>query len=134
MIKFVSGPKGSGKTKRLIEMANSDSKQSKGDIVFVDVDNSHMLNLNHKVRYINAMEYNIDSIDTFRGFLCGIIAEDYDIEKIYIDGFFKMLDVNIEEFKDLIQKKIDKFNIAFVIGVDSDKVKIPDELKSLIIK
>lgn len=133
MIKFVCGPKGSGKTKRLIKMANNDVKEANGDIVFIDADNSLMLNLNHGIRYINAMEYNIDNIDTFRGFLYGIIAEDYDIEKIYIDGMCEMLNINVEEFKDFIQRKIDKFNIAFVIGVDSDKVEIPDELKNLVI-
>lgn len=134
MIKFVSGPRGTGKTKKLIEMANKDAEQIDGDVVFIDADNSHMLSLNHKVRYINAMEYNIDNIDAFRGFLCGIIAEDYDVEKVYIDGLCKILDVTSEELQNLMKRKINKYKIAFVIGVDSDLVKLPQEMMDLVIE
>ncbi len=134
MIKFVSGPRGTGKTKKLIKMANRDAEQIDGDVVFIDVDNSHMLDLNHKVRYINAMEYNIDNIDTFRGFLCGIIAENYDVEKVYIDGLHKILDVTSEELRSLIKRKIHKYSIAFVISIDSDLVKLTDEMKELVIQ
>ncbi len=134
MIKFVSGARGTGKTKRLIDMANNDAEQIAGKVVFIDADNSHMLHLNHKVRYINAMEYNIDNIDTFRGFLCGIIAEDYDVEKIYIDGFCKIIDVTSEELQGLIKRKIHKYNINFIISIDSDLIKLPEEMKDLVIQ
>lgn len=134
MIKFVSGARGTGKTKRLIEMANNDAEQIAGKVVFIDADNSHMLDLNHKVRYINAMEYNIDNIDTFRGFLCGIIAEDYDVEKIYIDGFCKIIDVTSEELQDLIKRKIHKYKINFIISIDSDLIKLPEEMNHLVIE
>ena len=39
MIQVIAGKKGSGKTKRIIDMANQASQESKHDIVFIDDDN-----------------------------------------------------------------------------------------------
>ncbi len=133
MIRFVCGPKGSGKTKRLIRMANDDLKSIDGGVVFIDADDSHMLNLNHEIRYVNAREFNINNIDVFRGFLCGIIAKDYDIQKIYIDGIHKMLEIDVQDLKDLVQKKAEKYNVSFTIGLDTDEVELSDEIKDLVI-
>ena len=36
MIQVIAGKKGSGKTKRIIDMANQASQESKHDIVFID--------------------------------------------------------------------------------------------------
>ena len=45
MVKILAGEKGEGKTKRMIDMANAAGKEAKGNIVFVDDDNSHMYDL-----------------------------------------------------------------------------------------
>ena len=42
MIQVIAGKKGSGKTKRLIDMANKSAQESKHDIVFIDDDNRYM--------------------------------------------------------------------------------------------
>ena len=54
MIQVIAGKKGSGKTKRIIDMANQASQESKHDIVFIDDDNRYMFDLRHEVRFINA--------------------------------------------------------------------------------
>ncbi len=57
MIQVIAGKKGSGKTKRIIDMANVASRDSKHDIVFIDDDARYMYDLRHEVRFINAGEY-----------------------------------------------------------------------------
>ena len=57
MIQVIAGKKGSGKTKRIIDMANQATQESKHDIVFIDDDNRYMFDLRHEVRFINASEY-----------------------------------------------------------------------------
>ena len=89
MVKFILGAKGTGKTKWLIDNANKDMKEGNGNIIFIDVDDNHIFSLNYNVRLINAMEFNIVDIDSFYGFLCGIISMDYDIEKIYVEFSLK---------------------------------------------
>ena len=63
MVSFVIGPKGSGKTKWLIDQANVEIKKGNGNIIFIDVDDNHIFSLDYSVRLINAMEFNINSID-----------------------------------------------------------------------
>ncbi|WP_425446396.1 hypothetical protein [Dethiothermospora halolimnae] len=133
MIKLIYGPEGSGKTTKLIDMANGEVKTTDGNIVFVDADNSNMLNLNHDIRLINAMEFDIDNIESFRGFLCGIMAENYDITKIYIDGIYKILDVGVEEIRKLIKEVMNKHSIGFVLSVNSTMTELPDDLQKYII-
>ena len=52
MVKILAGEKGEGKTKRMIDMANAAGKEAKGNIVFVDDDNSHMYDLHYSVRFV----------------------------------------------------------------------------------
>ena len=47
MIQVIHGKKGSGKTKRILDMANAAIKEHKGDVIFVDDDNRYMFDLRH---------------------------------------------------------------------------------------
>ena len=59
MIQVIHGKKGSGKTKRIIDMANDAIKDPHGDIVFVDDDNRYMFDLRHEIRFVNAGEFGM---------------------------------------------------------------------------
>lgn len=104
MIKFILGAKGAGKTKWLIDNANSDLVSGNGNIAFVEVDDDHIFSLDYNVRLINATEYNLDNVDSFYGFICGLMAMDYDLEKIYIDGIYKVMELKIEDLEELFTK------------------------------
>ena len=101
MIKYILGSKGSGKTRWLIDNANEDMKQGDGNIAFVEVDDDHIFSLDYNVRLINATEYRLNSIDSFYGFICGLLAMDYDLHKIYVDGIYKVLKLNVEDLEHL---------------------------------
>ncbi|KPU27117.1 hypothetical protein TR13x_06940 [Caloranaerobacter sp. TR13] len=136
MIKLVCGKKGTGKTKRLIKMANESAKESLGDIVFIDSDVKYMLDLNHKIRYINAMEFEVKGIEMFHGFLCGLIAEDYDIEKIYIDAVYKIVDIDLSLLPEYIQRLeslANKFKIDFILSLNIEEKDIPESIRKYVI-
>lgn len=132
MIKYILGAKGAGKTRWLIENANEDLKSGNGNIAFVEVDDDHIFSLDYNVRLINATDYNLDSLDTFYGFICGMMAMDYDLEKIYIDGIYKVLDLSIEDLEKLQEmlKKVDEKNeTQLYVNVDYLLEDMPDSLK-----
>lgn len=132
MVNFILGAKGTGKTKWLIDNANKDMKEGNGNIIFIDVDDNHIFSLNYNVRLINAMEFNILDIESFYGFLCGIISMDYDIEKIYVDGIYKIMTLKINDLEriiDILSKINEKYHTDFYINVDYVLSEIPEHLK-----
>lgn len=131
MITLIAGPKGTGKTKRIIEMANQDAKSSSGNVIFVDDDKRHMYDLKHTLRFISMDEYPLKTVDEFFGFLCGLISYDYDIDRIYIDGLFKVMEATHESIPDFI-KKLEKigreYEINFVATISCTKEELNEEL------
>lgn len=78
-----SRKKGKGKTKHLLDRANSAIRDSKGSIVYLDKSSKHMYELSNKIRLINVNEYPIKSSEGFIGFICGIISQDHDLEMMF---------------------------------------------------
>jgi thymidine kinase len=136
MIELIYSEKGSGKTKRLIEMANTDMKTTKGDIVFIDDDKRYMYDVAHQIRFADVTEYGISGGEEFYGFLCGMISQNFDIASIYVDAFLKIVQRDVADLESLMQKIIkltDKNNIKAVIIVSGDPKQAPDFLKPYII-
>lgn len=133
MIYLVLGPSGSGKTKWLIDQANDEKGKGNENIVFVDSDNEQIYSLDHSVRLIDASDFFINSIESFRGFVAGILARDYDIGKIYIDGIYDIIDINnnnIEEVSEGLKKLSDEFNVDIYLGLDCKASDIPESLEA----
>lgn len=132
MVKFILGEKGTGKTKWLVERANEDYKTGNGNIAFIDVDDDHIFTLNYNIRLINAMEFNVETIESFYGFLCGILSMDHDLEKIYIDSIYKVMDLSIDNMEKLVEKLVDigeKNKVEFFINAEYTMDEIPEGLR-----
>ena len=99
MIQVFCARRGSGKTKRLIELANHQQISAKGDAVYIDDDSRPMLQLARGIRFIDTNEYKVDDCQSFYGMLCGIISSNYDIENIYIDGLSNIVRCTMKDFK-----------------------------------
>lgn len=91
MIKLICGPNGSGKTQKLIDIANAELDLTDGLIVYIDRSNNHRLGIDNRIRFINAAEFDIDNPDKLVGMLCGLLAGNYDINRIYIDNLTKLV-------------------------------------------
>lgn len=133
MIYLILGPSGSGKTKYLIEEANREKANGNGNIVFIDADDSHIFTLDYSVRLINAHKYKVNNIDTLVGFLSGIASRDYDIEKMYLDGIYDIVDFQGEMLVELVERLntlSEETKIDFYMGLNQEKDKLPKELKA----
>ena len=77
MIQIILGNKGSGKTKRLIDLVNESLKSEHGDIIFIDDDKRHMYDLRHEIRFVDASEYPVGhkcTANEMLGFICGMLS------------------------------------------------------------
>ncbi|MCX7711930.1 MAG: hypothetical protein N2484_18960 [Clostridia bacterium] len=131
MIRVFYGKKGMGKTKSLIDQANQLVSEGKGDVVFIDDSSQLMYDLKHEIRFINISEFPIKGHEAFLGFLCGVIAEDYDIEGIFIDGLtyiVKEKTENLAGFFESIRQISEKFNIKFFMSINGDSDIAPEFL------
>ncbi|NLJ58851.1 MAG: hypothetical protein GX339_08415 [Tissierellia bacterium] len=132
MVQLVCGRSGTGKTRRMIEMANSAIDSINGKMVFLEANNKHIFDLDYRIRYINTKEFGLTNEDQFQGFVCGVIATDYDIEKVYIDGLYKISKSGEEKLESVI-KRLDylskTFDVNFIISVNNDVEDIPEGLR-----
>lgn len=136
MIQVIAGKKGSGKTKRIIDMANKASQESKHDIVFIDDDNRYMFDLRHEVRFINAGDYNLVSDQMFMGFLAGAVAQNFDVGLILIDAFKKLIKCELSTTEWLFERLealSQKHGVDFVITVSEDPEQLPDFIRAYVI-
>lgn len=137
MINLVLGEQGVGKTKYLVEEANKEKEKGNNNIVFVDTDDSQINTLDHKVRLINAKSYKINNIDGLLGFVGGILARDYDIGKIYIDGIYDIIDINKNNIEELSQrlKDLSEYSKSDIyLGLDWTKEDVPSSLDAEVIE
>ncbi len=126
MITLILGHKGSGKTKRLMDMCNEAVAQSKGNVVFIEKDNTLTYNLNHKVRLVAADEYAVSGFDSFYGFIAGMCAGNYDITDIFVDSTLKIggdkegLLAFVEKLNDLCKKS--EIRIVMSVSASADEI------------
>lgn len=136
MIQIISGVKGKGKTKYLIQKVNEAVKEAKGNIVYLDKNNKHMYELSNKIRLINVKDYPIDNYDAFLGFICGLVSQDHDIEAMYLDSFLSISCVS-DDYVGYVLTQLDKisnmFNIDFVLSISIDAENLPEDFKENII-
>ena len=140
MIKIIAGNKGSGKTKRLIDMTNDTAKTAAGNVVFLDKDNSYMYEIDRAVRFVNVNDYydtkKEASADKLLGFLCGMLASNYDISTIFVDAFLKLVKIDVataDWFFASLEEYGKKHDVTFVLSVSADPETLPEFCKSYVI-
>ena len=129
MIQIIFGKKGSGKTKRILDMANASVNEAKGNVLFVDDDRRYTLSLKPQVRFIDASEYAVKGVEPFYGFLAGILAGNYDISVVYIDAFLKLVNATEEQliaFFTKLERLVESANSDIVISYSEDTANVPE--------
>ena len=136
MIQIISGNKGKGKTKYLLDMANTAIKESTGSIVYLDKSSKHMYELNNKVRLIDVSGFPVKNADEFVGFICGILSQDHDLEQVYLDSFLttaKLEGKDATETLDQLSAIGETFKVSFIISMSLDKEEVPEAYQDKII-
>jgi len=137
-VRYLIGEKGTGKTKRLIDMANNAATTSEGNLVFIDDDSRHMYELHRNVRFVETSNYHISSYSEFLGFICGILSQNNDILEIFIDGLTNIVGTMDSEailsFSGRLDELATENGVKFFISNNMPADTFPAQLKSQIIQ
>ena len=105
MVNLLTGPKGSGKTQQMIEQANKQAKECKGNVVFIKKTHRDTASVAFDIRTICMDDFpSIANTDEYIGFLYGMYRSNHDIECIFIDGILKHADISIENIPEFIDR------------------------------
>ncbi len=128
------GLKGSGKTKRLIEMVNAALKEESGSVVVIEKDKKLTFDIPYQARLVFASDYSIGTVEFFKGLLSGLHAGNYDITHIFIDNFVKMMpgvtEQDIEEFLSWLEAFSNKENVNFTVSMTLNPDEVSEKIKS----
>jgi len=136
MIQLITGTKGSGKTKQIIDMANENVETAKGDIVFLTDTDRYTYSIRYQVRVVNANVLKRGkapiSEEALIGFIKGILAGNHDIETLYIDGAHRIMEKTVHEMEDFFN---DMYAVAkqtdtkIVLTVSEDESNFPEFMR-----
>ena len=130
MVTLILGKKGSGKTKKLMELCNTAVAQSKGNVVFIEKDNTLTYDVNHKVRLVSAADFGICGFEALYGFVAGMCAGNYDITDIFVDSTLKIGGTDMQELDKFVEK-MSKLDVRTVLSVSADKSEIPAHIAEI---
>lgn len=137
MITLLTGKKGSGKTKKLIEMANKAIETSKGSVVVIEKGLKLTYDISHKARLVDSDAYLIESVASLYGFVSGICAGNYDVTDILIDSTLKIVNSDASAVEVLVNEfqKISAIaNVNIVLSVSAANDEVPASLHEYICK
>lgn len=136
MIKLIAGGKGSGKTKRLVDLVVDAVNQDNGDVVVIEKEQKLTYDIPYKARLIDASVYPIGSYEFIKGLICGIHSGNYDITHVFIDNFLKMVnDKTPESFAEFIgwlEGFSNRENVEFIISASIDEDEMPESIRQFL--
>ncbi len=127
MVTLLIGHKGSGKTKKLISLANEAVTKSAGNVVVIEKGAKLTYDVTHKARLIDTDQYKISGYDMLFGFISGICAGNYDVTDIFVDSTFKICSKDMTALSDFVLKVKNlsenaETNITFLISADKEEL------------
>jgi len=128
MIQLIIGKKGSGKTKKLIDLVNSATENSKGNVVCVEKGDTLTYSITHKARLIDAESYGINGYGELYALLCGIQSANHDVTDIFVDATLRLggRDYNeLAAFFDRLSAVAEECNTKFTFTVSCDEAELP---------
>ena len=129
MIKIIYGPKGTGKTKIIIDEANSKIESAKGHLIFITNTKRYMYDLKREIRVIDTSDYQIAGEEALCGFIKGVVAGNHDNEYIFIDGAARIAGKEIKDmaaFYYMLDKLSEANDLTIYVTCSLDKSELPD--------
>ena len=141
LIQIILGDKGSGKTKRLIDLVNESLKNEHGDIIFIDDDKRYMYDLRHEIRFVDASEYPVGrkcQASEMLGFICGMLSANFDLSLIAMDAFMKLVrtpldDPEMKVFFEKLEALSEAHHCNFQISVSAQAESVPEFIRKYVI-
>lgn len=134
MVSLLIGKKGTGKTKKLIALANEAVAASSGNVVVIEKGAKLTYDVTHKARLIDTDQYSVSGYDMLCGFISGICAGNYDVTDILVDSTFKICKEGIDGLEDFTKKMQDLSEASstnIVLLISADEADIPDSINAV---
>ena len=136
MVQLIVGEKGKGKTKELLDKVNKEVKEASGTFVYLDKSRKHMYELNNKVRLIDMSEYDIQNSSEFLGFISGVVSQDNDLGKMFLDSFLKISKAEDGELGEVLER-LDtmgkKYGVSFIVSLSKNKEDLPESAQNMVL-
>ncbi|MEA4893912.1 MAG: ATP-binding protein [Oscillospiraceae bacterium] len=133
MVKLIVGSKGTGKTKKLVDLIKKAVEEENGSVVCLEKDKNLTYDIPYTARLVNASDYSFGTMDYFKGFISGLHAANYDISHVFIDNLLKILDEpdmnKIAALLDELDAFGKKESINFTVTATVDPQTVGDNIK-----
>ena len=137
MIKLLAGPRGGGKTRKLIELANEHLAVTDGYIVYVDDCKRNMHEIHRNIRLVDTSEYPLTNYREFVAFVYGMVSQNADIKEIFIDGLCGIIEDLPSEALSCAMEAIstisEKEDVEFFITLNCDPAQLPANVAKLVV-
>lgn len=137
MITLLIGKKGSGKTKKLIELANAAVESSNGNVVVIEKGLKLTYDISHKARLVDSDAYGIEGKDALVGFISGICAANYDVTDVFVDSTLKITGNGVEEIEPIVKQLkalSDASDANIYLLVSADASELPESVMEFVSK
>ncbi len=105
MVNLLIGPKGSGKTQQLFDLANESVKKCEGNVIFIKRSHKESCNISHDIRVIFMKDHPVvTNGDEYIGFISGMLAANHDIQVVFIDGLLKHANISPDSLVEFLNK------------------------------
>lgn len=134
MIKLIVGTKGSGKTKTMIDLINEATKTATGNVVVIEKSMQLTTSINHAARLVDVDEYKINGAEMLYGFVAGVLAGNYDITEMFIDGILKVCGHDLEAAGRVLNaiNVIAGDSVNVTVTVSADVNSLPESIKKFL--
>jgi energy-coupling factor transporter ATP-binding protein EcfA2 len=137
VITLLTGKKGSGKTKKLIELVGAALEKTQGNVVVIEKGQKLTYDISHAARLVDSDAYDVKGVDALCGFLSGICAGNYDVTDIFVDSTLKITGSGAEALETIIPE-LEKLSKAadtnFCLSISAADEEIPAVAAEYILK
>ena len=136
MVRLIMGANGAGKTKKLIELVHAAVENEAGSVVCVEPSSDMKFDISYNARLVNAGEYNLNSYECLRGFLCGLYAGNYDISHVFVDNLCKIVGSDDLNGAAKLLNWMDRFSernaVKFTVTISGEEEDLPEDLRRFV--
>lgn len=137
MVKLIMGAKGSGKTKKIIDLVNAAVSEEKGSVVCIAKGDKLTFDISHDARLVDVTDYCVKGYDGLMGFLSGVHAGNYDISHFFIDSLYKVVDnekpEDAEKFLVALDKFAAKHNVSITVAISAESDSATEVMKKFML-
>ncbi len=128
MIKLIIGKKGSGKTKKLVDMVNAAAETSLGNVVCIEKGDTLTYSVTHKARLIDADSFGISGYDEYFGMVAGIKSGNHDVTHIFGDATLRIGERDYDKLAAFLERISAISDVEFIFTVSADVADMPKKI------